>query len=120
MKSIEAVRITALVCVLGIALGMAAPAARAEMSREFQTEIAPATQAFNSKEYKTALSQAKKALGVAKNREEKTLAYRIILGAATQTQSWGDVESAGEPEPTTAGSRERGRRPLLLYGCPAS
>jgi hypothetical protein len=96
MKSVEWVRAGALAALLIVASGLSAPAARAEMSREFQTDIAPATQAFNSKEYKNALSQAKKALGVAKSREEKTLAYKIILGAATQTQSWADVESAGE------------------------
>jgi tetratricopeptide (TPR) repeat protein len=96
MKSVDWVRSGALAAVLMVACGFSAPAAQAEMSREFQTDIAPATQAFNSKDYKAALSQAKKALSVAKNKEEKTLAYKIILGAATQTQSWGDVESAGE------------------------
>jgi tetratricopeptide (TPR) repeat protein len=94
MKSIDRLRVSALALVLVIAAG--SPPAHAEMSREFQTDIAPATQAFNSKDYKTAMSQAKKALSVAKSKEEKTLAYKIILGAGTQTQSWADVESAGE------------------------
>jgi len=96
MKSFDWTRAIALSAGLIVALGLRLPAAHAEMSREFQTEIAPATQAFNSKDYGHALSQAKKALGVARSKEEKSLAYKIILGAGTQTQAWGDVESAGE------------------------